>query len=102
MSDAVLENMNENKQICHEIQSRIAQLNELSGTDLKVEMDDLKRVLLQNPAACSLLLPEDIGLAVSALKRLIFTAKELSSADKPSTTRKGKAKVDLNVDLSLD
>ena len=94
--------MDENKQLCFEIQARISQLEELSETDLKTEMDDLKMVLLQNPVACWLLLPEDIGRAVAAIKRLIYDAKDKSGREKPSTARSRKTKVDLNVDLALD
>ena len=94
--------MDENKQLCFEIQERISQLEELSETDLKTEMDDLKMVLLQNPVACTLLLPEDIGKAVAAIKRLIYSAKNKADKEKPSTARSRKTKVDLNVDLALD
>jgi len=94
--------MDENKQLCFEIQARINQLEELSETDLKTEMDDLKMVLLQNPVACTLLLPEDIGKAVAAIKRLIYSAKDKSDKEKPSTVRSRRTKVDLNVDLALD
>ena len=94
--------MDENKQLCFEIQARINQLEELSETDLKSEMDDLKMVLLQNPVACILLLPEDIGKAVAAIKRLIYSAKDKSDKEKPSTVRSRRTKIDLNVDLALD
>ena len=94
--------MDENKQLCFEIQARISQLEELSEADLKTEMDDLKMVLLQNPVACTLLLPEDIGKAVAAIKRLIYNAKDKSNKEKPSSVRKSRTKVDLNVDLALD
>ena len=35
--------MNENEQLALEIQGRIKQLEELSGTEIKTEMDDLRR-----------------------------------------------------------
>jgi len=37
------------KQLTHEIQVRIQQLSDLSGTDLKEEMDDLRGTLVKNP-----------------------------------------------------
>jgi len=86
-------------QEAHEIKLRIAQLSELSGTDLKAEMDDLKMVLLKNPAACELLLPEDIGMAVAAIKRLVGTAIAAATKETPSSRRKGSTKVDLSIDL---
>ena len=58
--------MNENEQLVHEIQARVAQLSELSGTDLKTEMDDLKVVLLKNPVACQKPAPKvDLSLDLS-------------------------------------
>ena len=94
--------MQELTQEAHEIKLRIAQLSELSGTDLKAEMDDLKMVLLKNPAACELLLPKDIGMAVAAIKRLVGTAIAAATKETPSSRRKGSARVDLSIDLSLD
>jgi len=67
------------KQLTHEIQARIKQLSDLSGTDLKEEMDDLRVVLLKNPAACSLLIPEDLGMAVASIKRMVTVAVEAKS-----------------------
>jgi len=90
--------MNENAQELHEIQLRIQQLEELSGTDLKTEMDSLKMVLLKNPSACELLMPEDIGLCVRAIKRLVYNAK--TTATKPE--RKVAKKVDLVALLNED
>ena len=93
--------MNENEQLVHEIQARVAQLSELSGTDLKTEMDDLKVVLLKNPVACQLLLPEDIGMMVRHIKKLMEGAKTFAAV-KGSTSRKPSPKVDLSLDLSLE
>lgn len=88
------------EQLAHEIKARIQQLSDLAGTDLATEMDDLKIVLLQNPAACQLLLPEDIGMAVAAIKRMVFTA--ITSKEKVAKERPGKIKVDLSLDLSAE
>lgn len=89
-------------QEAHEIKLRIAQLSELSGTDLKLEMDDLKMTLLKNPSACELLLPEDIGMAVAAIKRILGNAIAASKPEPTSSRSRGKQKVDLNIDLSLE
>ena len=78
----------ETEQLAHEIQARIQQLSDLSGTSLKNEMDDLKLLLLKNPAACELLLPEDIGLAVAAIKKLLGHAIAAATTEKPSRGRK--------------
>ncbi len=92
--------MNENEQLALEIQGRIKQLEELSGAEIKTEMDDLKVVLLKNPAACQLLLPEDIGMMVACIKKLMSGAKTLAEIKKP-TSRK-KPQIDLSADLSLE
>ena len=76
----------ETEQLAHEIQARIQQLSDLSGTSLKNEMDDLKLCLLKNPAACELLLPEDIGMAVAAIKKLLGHAT--ATAEKPARGKK--------------
>jgi hypothetical protein len=84
-----------------EIRSRISQLNDLSGTDLKHEMDDLKMVLLKNPAACELLLPEDIGEMVKAIRHILGYAQIVAVPEK-TTRSKRKETVDLTLDLSLE
>jgi len=91
--------MTETEQASYEIRLRISQLHEFSGTDLKKEMDDLKRVLLQNPAACALIHTDGIGLMVRALKTLIFTAKE--PAVKPSSIRAKRQPIKLDLQTEL-
>lgn len=66
-----------------EIQLRIKALNDMSEADLQHEMRDLKEVLLANPAACTMLLDEDIGMLVAARRKL--TAKAMEEAEKPKT-----------------
>lgn len=58
------------RQAYADILPRIEQLNALSGEDLASEMKQLKACLMQNPDACALMLPQDIGELVSALTRL--------------------------------
>ena len=77
------------KQVASEIQQRISQLTTFDGISLKEEMDSLRKVLIVNPAACELLLPEDIGLAVQALKRLV--GKEIASTLASKGEKKPKA-----------
>lgn len=92
----------EAENMAHEIRLRIQALSDLSTTDLKFEMDDLKQVLIKNPAACALLLPEDIGQAVAAIKKIMTNTSAAALAEKPSSRRTGKTKVDLTLDLSLE
>ena len=83
-------------QTAHEIQARIQQLSDLSGTNLKNEMDDLKLCLLKNPAACELLLPEDIGLAVAAIKTILGHSIALATVEKPTRGRKPTVQLKLD------
>lgn len=53
-----------------DIKGRIGQLIELSGEDLSSQMTLLKQALKENPNACKLMLPEDIGGIVAALQRI--------------------------------
>lgn len=89
------------EQLAHEIRERIKQLSALSGTDLKTEMDDLKMVLLQNPAATELLLPEDIGMAVAAIKRILGNAIQCAESPKPRAAPSGRKKVQLDLSMEI-
>lgn len=73
-------------QAASDIQVRIKELAELGDEDLKGAMDDLKGALMENPAACALMLPEDIGEMVKALRRI--TGQALAAP-----TKEKKAKV---------
>lgn len=77
-------------QAASNIQQRIKELNDLAEEDLKDAMDDLKRALMDNPAACSLMLPEDVGQMVSALRRI--TGQALVSAPKTKAKKADKIK----------
>lgn len=89
MNTATAENVAITQQACSDIQQRIAELAALGDEDLKGAMDELKRALMDNPAACSLMLPEDIGQMVVALRRITGTA--LVTATKPKS-KAAKAK----------
>lgn len=68
---------------------RIDALAALSGEALDKEMGILKRALIENPDACSLMLPKDIGKMVEALRRI--TGQALSDAvAKPKGGKKQK------------
>lgn len=80
-----------------EIKAMIAQLSVTEdGEPLSKAMADLKRALLANPTACTLLLPEDIGAMVKEIYRL--TGKQLEAAV-AAIGKKGKGK-EAKVDLS--
>lgn len=67
---------------------RIQALEALGGEDLPKEMGLLKGALMQNPEACALMLPQDMGMLVAALRRVTGEAIATAAA-KP---KKGAAK----------
>lgn len=71
------------------------------GEPLRDHMDRLKKALKENPAACELLQPEDIGEMVRGIMKLenkmILDAKTRSEV-KASRKKNGSAKVSLNPD----
>lgn len=70
-----------------QLQAMIAQLGVTEeGEPLRSAMDDLKRALKVNPAACASLLPEDIGSMVEILMKI--TGKEL--LEDMATKKSGK------------
>lgn len=79
-------------QLASEIQARILALESLFDEPLKAEMNELKRVLLANPSAASLLKDEDVGLLVRNLRRTVSSAIAEASAakEKKPSTRKTK------------
>jgi hypothetical protein len=72
------------------LQSMIAKLSTTEdGESLKNEMSKLKITLKQNPAACSMLLPEDIGQMVGSLMRM--TNRGILDQLNPEVKAKNKA-----------
>ena len=80
---------NTDKEIASELSTRISQLCDIDGVDLKTEMQSLKAAILENPQATSLLLDEDIGKLVTALRKITGVAITQASATK---TRAAKPK----------
>jgi hypothetical protein len=79
-----------------EISTRIKMLCDMSDADLKTEMQSLKAAIMQNPAATSLLLPEDIGQMVAALRRITGFAIQ------QATTKPKKAAKPRNTPMSAE
>lgn len=77
--------MDSAEQTYSEISTRIQQLENLSTDDLKGEMQDLKKSLMENAEACMLMKPEDIGELVKHLLKVTGAAIATAST---STTRK--------------
>lgn len=78
------------QQAAAEIQARIKQLQDLDPEPLQGAMKDLKAALMQNPAACSLLLPEDIGEMVAALRKITGEAVVTATVKKASKKKSAK------------
>lgn len=75
-----------------DIKTRIDALSSLSTEDLESAMGALKKSLKANPAACELLLDEDIGSMTLALRRSMFTAQQDATTDEAAKkTKKPKA-----------
>ena len=75
-----------------DIKQRIQELEELAGDDLENAMKQLKRALMENPSACELILPQEIGLMVSALRQITGThAVTMASKPKGRAAAKPKA-----------
>lgn len=74
-----------------DIKKKILELETLpDGPELQGAMKTLKEALMQNPSACSLMLPTDIGKMVIALRvltkeALIEASKEKKAGRKPKT-----------------
>lgn len=88
----------ENTLTIEEIRNKIAQLSTTDeGESLKKAMSDLKVALLKNPAACSLMLPEDIGECVKHLTKI--TMKDIVEAASSKKEKNGKVKVPTQEEL---
>ena len=87
------------QQVYSEISARIKALEALMGEDLKNEMTSLKQALKENTEACMLMMPEDIGLLVQSLRKVVGTAIQTSTA-KASKTKTKEVKVGVGKKLS--
>lgn len=85
--------MDSPQQICSEIQTRIQGLFPLQADNLAGEMNALKRVLLENPTACNLLMDEDMGALCSNLRRITGLALASAAVAKEKAPPKEKKKV---------
>lgn len=72
-----------------DIKLRIDELVELSEEPLVQSMTELKKALMKNPSAVSLMLDSDIGQMVIALRKMTHTA--VAEASKPKDRKSPKA-----------
>lgn len=80
-----------------DILPRIDGLVALSGEALEKEMSILKKALIENPDACAIMLPIDIGKMVAALRTITGMAMT-EATNKP----KGKAKAPKQLALTAE
>lgn len=71
-----------------DIKAKINMLADMSQDELRGAMTELKKALLQNPQACYLILPQDIGQMVIALR----TMKNEAVVEATKTPKEKKAK----------
>jgi len=76
-----------------DIVPRIRQLNSLSDMEAEKEMSLLKIALMANPEAVALMLPEDVGLLVATLRRIV-REEVIATAAKKTTKKAKETKVD--------
>lgn len=77
-----------------EIRARIQSLEGYIGSELRAEMDSLRNALLENPAACALLMPEDIGALADAHRRKLGIAvAQAAASKKPAAGKSSIAKM---------
>lgn len=78
-----------------QIKAMIAQLSVTEdGENLRSAMDDLKKALKANPAACATLLPEEIGAMVSVLKKI--TGRDIEEAAAGKKKGQKQTKIDIH------
>lgn len=85
--------MDNPEQVASELSIKIKELVTHEGDSLKMEMASLKKAIMENPAACSLLQDEDIGAAVAALRRMVGIAVAVANAPKEKKTSKATKKL---------
>lgn len=76
-----------------EIARKIKELMSLQENKeiLRQGMKDVQRSLLQNPAACSVMLPEDIGAAVQLIR--VLSGKEIKEQETKKSSNAAAKKV---------
>lgn len=81
----------EDAQAYLDIKSKLNRLSALDGSFLETAMKDLKKALMDNPQACYLILPQDIGKMVIALRAMKNEVIEAASETKEKAPKKAKA-----------
>lgn len=74
------------------IRQKIHDIQEMNGGELNGAMTTLREMLRANPAACSLMLPEDMGLMVRALRKMTNNTQALAMGAAKTSKKPGKEK----------
>lgn len=88
-------------QAVSDIKERILQLSAMDEDDLTNAMAELKAALKENPSAVEILLPEDIGEMVKALRKITGEALATAAA-KPKGKPKAKKLTEEELNAALD
>lgn len=86
----------EDQQAYYDIKAKINMLSDMSESNLPGAMKELKAALLKNPQACYLILPQDIGQMVIALRAMKNEA--VVTSEKTPKEKKAKASKALTAD----
>ena len=81
---------------------RIKQMETMYGEDLESQMRQLKKALMENPDACALMQPEDIGLMVANLRRITGQAIATAAAKPKRGAAKPKALTEEEMRAAFD
>lgn len=82
----------ETKEALERIRQKIHDIQTMNDGELNGAMTTLREMLRVNPAACSLMLPEDVGLTVRALRRMTGNTQALSLVNARGSKKAGKEK----------
>jgi len=86
------------QQAYYDIKAKINMLSDMSEANLPGAMKELKGALLKNPQACYLILPQDIGQMVIALR----TMKNEAVVEATTAKEKGPKKVKASKQLTAE
>ncbi len=83
------------QQAYRDIKAKLDLLEDMAEVNLKDAMTDLKKALLKNPQACYLILPQDVGQMVVALRRMknedVVTAEKVKKEPGAKRAKASKA-----------
>lgn len=91
----------ETKAALDNIRQKIHDIQEMNNGELNGAMTTLREMLRANPDACSLMLPEDTGLMVRALRKMTGNTQALSLVNAKGSKKATTKEVELSVEEVL-